>query len=297
MPDPDEIAARIDALTHREKMARISANKADQDARRIALESKLETARWLVVIVDHHKYEPAQFLEFARARGINNKTDAYGLLFVGAHAEAEWNKCEAEAQRNPKYKWPSWGQIHDRLRRTGNGPPDAEPVDRTPEPERAQAQPLRFTPPEPEAVADRTPEPDAAPDATMAMEQERDYWRNIVMQAAEDEYVLSDIALDVALVTVGRIGTEFEHDGKPDEIVSKAEQWFDLPNFEGDNEDDERERARTIRAAFFLLVCRGYQQAEADDAWPARHKPVAWWLEHARDDAATILAALDEESE
>jgi hypothetical protein len=100
LPGPNEIASRIEALKIEERRGA-----------RIALESRLQIARLLVIMHDHHAYRGSRYEEFAQAHGIK-KTDSHGLYLVGTVAGDVMQKCEAEAKLNPhNYEWPHWRKV------------------------------------------------------------------------------------------------------------------------------------------------------------------------------------------
>jgi hypothetical protein len=99
LPGPNGIAGRIEFLKERER-----------HGAKIALESRLEIAKLLVVMYDQHGYKGQRYEEFAKAHGIKER-DANSLYLLGKFADDILAECEVNARKHgANYEWPSWRQ-------------------------------------------------------------------------------------------------------------------------------------------------------------------------------------------
>jgi hypothetical protein len=131
---PNEIAVRLEEL-----------KKRDQYVGKIALETAVQRAKLLQIIVDVHGYKNERLGQFAEAHG-TNKSDAYELYKFAAYADRALAKCEAESRLRLQYDWPGWRKIWGAIKRDlkkqnegteGAGPDkdEGDPADDTPDPE------------------------------------------------------------------------------------------------------------------------------------------------------------------
>ena len=102
LPDPDQIAAEFEGVTQRAA------------AERTLLEAKLEIAKLLNILAEHHQYKSRRLVAFARQHGGLSRTDAYDLTHLAEAADAIVAKHAEATQADPAHPWPTWRQaLHD----------------------------------------------------------------------------------------------------------------------------------------------------------------------------------------
>jgi hypothetical protein len=100
LPSPDEIGHQIETLSRRAA-----------EAQRTVLECQLEIAKLLALLTEKHGYKGRVYVAFAKAHGVQSRTDAYDLIRLADQADEIVAEHEAATQDDPNHEWPSWREV------------------------------------------------------------------------------------------------------------------------------------------------------------------------------------------